>query len=202
MNCDYYLDITQDEFGTMFDYAINDCKINIDKFQELFINSSIADRLEKNDFLLISGKSGVELVNEFIPKSKQTKPSYPIYTRSKEYWTGFVFAYYWMKSIYTMKEIVNTISLNNIRIMYHPYHEMDIQKIYDEIDRLMYANKIQKLRIKTHMSQSQLSTLSNIPLKTIQKYESNERDIRKASVDILLRISRTLNCSIEELILK
>lgn len=43
---------------------------------------------------------------------------------------------------------------------------------------------------------------TNIPLRTIQQYEQRQKNINKAQAETLLRLSRVLNCSVEDLIEK
>ena len=196
-----YIETAQDEFGAMFDYAINDCGIDVNNFQNLFLKSKVAAKLENHDLLLISGKSGIELANTFIPKQKQKTPSYPLMHRSKEYWCGFVLAYLWLNSYYTFEQIFSKISLFDIRALYNPYHEMDITHFYEYMCKLIEGNKLQDYRKKAKLSQSELSTLSNVPLKTIQKYERKEILLMNASAINLYRLSKALNCTIENLLI-
>ena len=62
------------------------------------------------------------------------------------------------------------------------------------------VSKLKLLRIKKGMKQSELSALSGVPLKCIGNYEQLRRDINHARVDIVYRLARSLDCSIEELI--
>ena len=45
----------------------------------------------------------------------------------------------------------------------------------------------------------ELATLCDIPLKTIQNFEQRRKDINKASVDYVIRLSRALHCTVEDL---
>lgn len=197
----YYEETAQNNFADMFDYAINDCEIEINDFQDMFIKSEVAKRLDENDVLLLVGNSGIEWANMFIPKRKQTNPTYNKYKRSQEFWTGYALAYFWLYSYYTLEEIVKEISLENIRKMYFPYHEMDITKFFDEMMFVCNNNKLKKYRKKAKLSQHELSIISCIPLKTIQKYESNERSLSKAQVDTVIKLARALNCTVEDLVI-
>ena len=48
----------------------------------------------------------------------------------------------------------------------------------------------------------ELSNLSGVSLRSIQLYEQRNKDINKASVDKLYRISKVFGCKIEDLIEK
>lgn len=52
--------------------------------------------------------------------------------------------------------------------------------------------KLGNLRIATGMSQAQFSKKSDIPIKTIQAYESGQRDINGSNIDTLLKIANAL----------
>lgn len=61
-------------------------------------------------------------------------------------------------------------------------------------------NKLKEKRILSGLSQKELSKRSGVPLKSIGNYEQGFRDINRARVDIVYRLARELNCTIEELI--
>lgn len=52
------------------------------------------------------------------------------------------------------------------------------------------------------MSQRELSELSGVPLRTIQQYEQQQKNINKAQVEYLVRLSQTLCCEITDLLEK
>ena len=201
MISELYEETAQNNFADMFDYAINDCGIGINEFEKMFISSEVAKRLDEDDALFLAGHSGIEWANLFIPENKQTNPTFNNYKRSTEFWAGWALAYFWLHSFYTLEEISKEVSFSEIRDMYFPYHEMDITKFYDDMMYLCNNNKLKKYRKKAKLSQHELSLISSIPLKTIQKYESNERSIAKAQVDTIIKLAKALNCSVEDLVI-
>jgi len=62
-------------------------------------------------------------------------------------------------------------------------------------------NKLKELRINKGLTQQQLSSNSGISISAIQKLESGVNDIKRARVDIILRLSEALGVKIEELII-
>jgi len=60
--------------------------------------------------------------------------------------------------------------------------------------------KLKVIRTKVGLSQSQLAHKSGINVRTIQNYEQGVKDINKAQAIKLYKISKVLNCSIEELL--
>ena len=197
----YCIKIAQDAFALMFDYSINVCQINPDRFSGYFLESDVLQRFEENDIGFLTGHSGIEFAEMIIPKRYIKQANYKDFIRTEEYWAGYALAYFWMKSFYKIEEILNKISLREIIELYHPYHEMDLSHFYEFMMKTMDRNRLKIFRKKNNLSQNELSLLSNVPLKTIQKYETKERLLCKASGEILIRLSRALNCSIEDLIL-
>ena len=61
------------------------------------------------------------------------------------------------------------------------------------------TTRLKLLRMSKGLSQSQLSSLSGIPVRTIQMYEQGERKIAKASFDTVSAISQALGVTPEEI---
>ena len=69
MTCAYselYLSDAKKNLATMFDYAVNDCKYDIDWVVELFVKSGYAKRFETGNPAVIAGMSGVELARDIV----------------------------------------------------------------------------------------------------------------------------------------
>ena len=90
--------------------------------------------------------------------------------------------------------------------MYYPLHEADISKFIDIVDEKVKdyykETNLKKFRSTYGCSQSELAKLSGVSLRSIQMYEQRQKDINKASVETLYRISKVLGCTIEDLIEK
>ena len=61
-------------------------------------------------------------------------------------------------------------------------------------------NTLKALRTNAGLSQSELAKKSGVNLRTIQGYESGNRDLYKAAGETLLQLARSLGCSIEDLL--
>ena len=61
---------------------------------------------------------------------------------------------------------------------------------------------LKRIRMINGYSQSQLAKKSGVGIRSIQMYEQRNKDINKASVESLYRISEVLGCSIEDLLEK
>lgn len=61
-------------------------------------------------------------------------------------------------------------------------------------------NNLKALRKQNKMTQEELATLTNISIRTLQDYEQNRKDLYKASINTLLKLSWTLNTPIKNII--
>ncbi len=204
-----YLEKAQTVLGRMMDYAVYDLEYSADRFFDLFIVSGYADRFGTGDYLLIVGKSGVELARMILEKTTgcvvEDKPKYTV-NRSREYWAGWALAYYQWYTSLSFREITEAVTLDEIIGLYSPYHEMDIRQFCDKMTGL-YRHKhpetnLKRLRQVARLTQNELAEQSQIPLRTIQQYEQRQKDINKAQVQYLIMLSRVLCCEPDDLVEK
>lgn len=210
MICAYdklYLEKAQIALGWMFDFAVHELKYDIQEFYDMFIVSGIAAKFAKGDVTTLVGRSGVELAYEVVDAATHLslliEPHFTV-NRSPEYWTGWVLAYYQWYTALDFTEINKSIPVKKIVDMYDVYHEMDIMQFVDRMNELYrQANpdtNLKRIRMERGFSQSELAELSEIPLRTIQQYEQRQKNINKAQVAYLIKLSRALYCNIEDLI--
>ena len=104
------------------------------------------------------------------------------------------------------KDIFERISLSQVIDMYSVYHEMDISQFIDTMEKFyneaILETKLKRIRENRGISQSELAKLSGVKLRSIQMYEQRNKDINKASVATVYRLSKVLGCTIEDLIEK
>lgn len=67
---------------------------------------------------------------------------------------------------------------------------------------LAYKSNLKKIRVANGMTQSELSELSGINIKSIAAYEQSPEKINKASAESIYNMSDCLNCEMEDLIEK
>lgn len=60
--------------------------------------------------------------------------------------------------------------------------------------------QLKNIRQQKKLSQSQLARASDVSIKTIQAYEQDVKNINNARLEILLKLSLTLNCKLQDLI--
>ncbi len=194
------LSIIQNKLASMFELAVLVRKIPIDDFADKLIASPICHALETADPVFALGKSANELLGLVLdepPLSVETDSF-----ASPEYWLGYTLAYmqwYFNKPYATL---IAAFPCRELLQHYFPYHEMDIRQSVDLFaSRLSTQSSLKRLRMAKHLSQSQLATLSEVPLRNIKAYEQGTIDISKAQAETLYALAKVLNCSIEDLIL-
>ena len=196
---EYYVPGLQNRLGDLFEIALVIEKIDVDVFEKIFENSIISDAFETNNMIYTLGKSSSELLAIILNKDPKEYIMSSIAT--PEYWAGYVLCYIsWYFNV-SFKYIFSKVSLKELIMNYFPYHEMDIKHIIDFYDkRLDIPSKLKMMREKKGLSQSELSLLTGIPLRTIKSYEQKTVDIAKAQVETVFVLARELGCKIEDLI--
>lgn len=202
-----YLEKARTSLGRMLDFAVYDLKYDIADFFDRFIKSGMADKFGNGDTGTLVGKSGVELAYEVLERSgenaRDIKPQFSA-NRSEEYWTGWALAYYQWKTSLPFAEIVKYVPIKEIKALYSPYHEMDIRHFADKMDELYKAAKpetnLKIYRQRVNLSQKELAEASEIPLRTVQHYEQRQKNINKAQAEYLVKLSKVLNCNVEDLL--
>ena len=202
-----YLSKAQAVMGDAFDYALNACDIPGNDFVKLLITSSVSKRMENGEPAYLAGKSGIEIVLEIVAETKgkelQIEPQ-EHFGRSKEYWIGWAVAYYQWYSGRKYRDIFKVISFDDLQKMYYTLHEADITKFVDIVDSKIkeYFSETNLKRIRTAygFTQAELAERSGVSLRSIQMYEQRNKNINKASADVMYSLAKVLGCTMEDLI--
>lgn len=204
-----YVNKVQKSLGTAFDYAINTCGVPGAEFIKLFIVSSVSKRIENGEPLYLAGKTGIEMVFDIISETKyqvDLKDIEDTFDKSCEYWIGWSIAYYQWYSDRSFGEIFEVFSYDELRIMYQTLHEADILKFVEIVDSRIkeyyHETKLKRLRKLCGYTQKEVAENSGVSLRSIQMYEERNKDINKASVETLYKLSKFFGCKIEDLIEK
>lgn len=139
-----YLSAAQKNLARMLDYLVNDLHYPLETAWQWFLISKMAFRFEQGDCSVLVGLSGVELARAVLEQAGEVvpmqKPSYA-YDRSPEYWTGWALAYYqWLTSL-RFAEIEQAVSITKVRLLYTPYHEMDVTAVCRQDERVVPCGK-------------------------------------------------------------
>ena len=198
-----YLEEMQGDMGLVFDLAVNVLHYDINEFNEIFINSTIAKKIEYGDSSVLAGKSGIEMLYEILDERGDKyrdiqQEDIDIWSRSPQYWVGWILCYYQWYTAISFLEIYKTVTAKDIEDMYMPYHEMDESQFVDEINRrrsdIRAMTYLKYFRQKAGYTQQQLADLTDVPVKTIRQYEQGQKNINKASAETVIKFSRVLCC--------
>ena len=202
-----YLNDAMRNLAEAVDYAANSCKLQMDEFMNMFVACGLAEQFGTAVPRVTAGMSGTELVWETLRLSgvmtDLPEPQME-YECSPEYWCGWVLAYYQWYTGRSYKNILQHITMEEVRQLYSPLHEAGedhfVYTINQRIRAEAYVTRLQQQRKAVGYSQRVLAEKSGVNLRTLQQYESGDKDINKAAVTTLLLLSRTLGCRMEDLL--
>ena len=204
-----YLSKAQAALGDAFDYAINTCEIPGEDFIKFFTASSVSKRMENGEPAFLAGKGGIEIAIDVVLETTGKlldKDPQEHMGRSREYWIGWAVCYYQWYSARSFSDIFKVLSFEDLQNMYYTLHEADITKFADIVDDKMRDHfketNLKRIRTIYGCTQAELSERSGVSLRSIQMYEQRNKDINKASVEAVYRISKVLGCTIEDLLEK
>lgn len=190
--------------GNMMHAAVIDQKQDGDEFLQKFIQSGIAEEFGAGNPKYVAGKSGAELFMDIQMATEGSCGNITIehYHRTDAYWAGWMLARYQWYSGKRFADILETVTFQDFLCLYPTMHEADPQKCYDVLDLHFQhlQSRLKMIRKKRRLTQEALAAAAGVSLNTIRAYERRSKDINKGQADILRRLSKTLGCSIEELL--
>ena len=201
-----YVDSAQNVLGHAVDFAVMTLGLEPNMFGDAFAVSGASKQFAAGNPAYVAGMNGCELARKVLeetgaPFADAEDAMY--LDKSPEYWAGWALAYYQWFTGYSFMEVLTAVPLEQIVAMYPTYHEMDVSQFVEQMDRRMLdAYPQTKLRMRREtcgFSQSELSADADVPLRQIQLFEQRQRDINKCAAITLLKLSRSLHCSIEDL---
>jgi len=202
-----YLNNATNVFSEMVDYAINDHKIDGDEFLHMFVVSGAAKQFERGNPRYVAGRSGIELADEVIDKTKNVKEPIKLNnreTRTPEYWGGWALSQYQWQTGKSFESILRYLPFSEIVKMYPVLHEADITKFNEVVNNLISKRNMQpnlkRIRTTAGITQEKLANESGVSLRSIQMYEQQNKDINKAQAISLAKIARVLGCDVEDLL--
>jgi len=195
------------QMADMIDYAVHDMKMDADEFFSLFLTSSACGQIERGDKTIILGLSGIELAQRILTEitSRSRFPvARPILKRSTEYWAGWILASYQWHSNRTFREIHSVIPFATLIQMYGTYHEAPEERFCETADAMILEKipetRLKRIRTAFGCSQAELAAASNVGLRSIQMYEQRRKNINRAAGETLRMLSRTLGCSVDDIL--
>lgn len=201
-----YLGDAMSCLGEAMDYAANACKIDMERFLDLFIGTGYAEQFAAGVPKYVSGLSGTELVMDVLNKAgfEIDYPQAQIdYAYSAQYWCGWILAYYQWYTGRSFKDIQKHITMQEIEKLYPTLHEASEEKFVDTVNRMIrkknLPTRLQTQRKISGYSQPELAEKAGVSLRTLQQYEIRAKNINKAAGATLLALAKALGCQIEDL---
>lgn len=193
-----YLNDAMQTLAEMFSY-VSDAKQADILFQH-FIMSGVAYQFGRGNPRYINMPPQVLFLEAVNGKLSLLQP-YP-YGRSKQYWCGFVLAYYQWYTGLSFEQIGKRLTPSRIIEMYNPLHEASIEKFVEVANSIVFQKETNLARYRkiAHLSQGELAKYSKVSLRSIQLYEQRQLDINMAPAVKLFQLSRVLGCNIEDLL--
>jgi DNA-binding transcriptional regulator YiaG len=196
--------------GDMFDYAANDCHIELADFFSFFLVCGIADAFGRGAPKYAAGLSGPEIADEVLYRAKGVRAQAPVslnIDKSPEYWAGWVLAYYQWHTGRSFAELADLgITTDHLLNQYPTLHEADISKFASLADVLIERSakkrhtRLRVIRKAAGLTQKALAEESGVSLRMVQLYEQRNKDVNKASALSLARLARVLGCEVEDLL--
>lgn len=200
-----YLNKASRNVGNMLHDAVYEYGEDGTKFLQKFLQSGVAEQIENGNPKYIAGRSGAELYADVV-EAVTGQAAEPIIietmSRSDVYWTGWILAYYQWYSGRSFRDILETVPYEELRGRYDTLHEADVQKALDVLDAHVKQKESKLKTVRKHcgLTQEELSVRSGVSLNTIRAYERKAKDIRKAQMDIILRLADGLQCRVEDIL--
>ena len=177
------------------------------EFVKMFVASTVCKKIENGEVSYISGKSGIEIaiecVYEITGKELSVEPSEK-FSRSVQYWCGWVACYYQWLSSMKYADIFKVVSYEDLLGFYPTLHEASVEKIASVIDDKVRAvhleTNLKRIRTAYGYSQRELAEMSGVSLRSIQMYEQRNKDINKAQSESLYHLAKALGCTMEDLL--
>lgn len=199
----FYLNDAQQNLAVMFDYALRTLKYDGDAFFLYFIQSEVAEKFEHANPKYIAGMSGIELCQNVLTRIGATDsfPDTPGIKQGKEFWVGWVLAYYQWYSGLRFSDLQEYGLIPSEILSRFILHEADLSKFVSVANKIILQNKaasptrLQKIRKAQGLTQKELSELSGVSLRMIQLYEQRQNDINQASGQTINNLARALCCN-------
>ena len=196
----------RETLAELFDLAINECSVSPDDFVGAFLGSGLAREFELLNPVYVLGKSASELFDILARSldSPMEAPAVSTVVALVDYWVGWMVAYYQHETGTPFSRIFEAVPYEEFAASYHPLHEAPDQKFLETFEpRIRPADNPTRLAVQRRimgLSQPELARLSGVSLRSIQMYEQKNKNINRASAETVLRLSRALRCTMEDIL--
>ena len=136
--CELYVEDAQDVIPESFSFATYYLKLSLEEYVEKFLAFEYIHLIEEGNPHYLSGMSGIELAAEIVNIVPE-KRHYDYIPYGRDYWIGWIVAYYqWSRNV-TYKTIFSKFSLERFIIAYPTFHEKEEEKMYEYMDEIIFG---------------------------------------------------------------
>lgn len=197
--------------GRAFEFADRCLPGGLVTFYPEFCNSEIAAHYSSRSGRGFGHASGIELVLALrddaggnLDLMIQDTPRISKERGHFARWCGQIALRYHEASGDSFATLPKTLSLERLRRLHNELGDQDIERCLQEIicrtTRLHDQTQLAIRRLQKSITQTDLARLSGVSLRSIQQYEQRKKDINKGQALSILKLSRVLGCSMEDLI--
>ena len=134
---------------------------------------------------------------------RMVPPSSENINKHRDYWCGWILAFYQWYSKRPFSNIARHIKMSDIEVMFDLYHEAPEEKFADTIEKMIKEKneptRLQVIRKSCGITQNELAKQSGVSLRSIQMYEQRNKDINKAQMETVNNLAKVLGCKMEDL---
>ena len=196
--------------GELMTYAsIAAPELSSDMVLKMFTISGLASRFEKGDPRIVSGMSGAELFYRIMDECGEFRYHRPkpgiIPGNDTDFGCGRLLAFFQWKSRMSFSDILSAMPFARLTALYPdlsdvPLNEAAVTIKKKLLERMPAQTRLQVYRKRLGLSQKELAAYSGVNLRTLQQYETGDKDINRAASDKVAALSRTLHCAPEQII--
>lgn len=205
-----YLEDAMFNMGSMVDYAVSDCGMDMGEYLSLFCLCGIADLIASGHPKYLAGKSGAEIAVDVFLKTGFTddmpKPG-DRFKQGKFFWCGWILAFAQWKTGFSFERILKAVPAGELERLYGVLHEAPEEKFVEVLLEREAVElperritRLQMYRKRLGLTQKQLSVDSGVSLRSIQMYEQRNKDINRAQTDSVVRLADALKCDVKDLL--
>ncbi len=202
-----YLSDAMRNMGEYMEYGYEAAAVEPDVCVSFLVISGYASAWENGDPRVLSGMSGTELFQRAAERcgfQADEREALVRYDTEAYYWSGYMLAYYQWMTMEHFSTIAQDLRISDLTRLYPALHTASEEKALASISELIrkrrMISRLQAYRKGLGLSQRELAALAGVNLRTLQQYEIGDKDIRRASAEKVVALSRVLCCKPEELL--
>ena len=193
-----YLSIVSKNIGSLFDLAMYLEGMDADGFASMFSTSQVARGIESASPLYLAGMSPQDMFARVVLREPHRYVSPP--EMSDAAWAGSIFAYAQWYCGCRFSDIQRAFPASKMLSLHRTFRADIMGAVSIVVDTMHPVAILKRLREERGMSQSDLSLVSGVPIRSIRAYEQGSVDLCKAQGDTLYNLAKALGCSTDALI--